>query len=323
MNRRNFHRATIAAAASCVALPQVHAQSREAIKLQVGFAPGGSSDTVARALALRLATVLNQPVIVENRPGAGGRTVLSELKRARPDGQTILLTPGTPFTLSPWIYTGGKLGFDPFKDFVQIAGVAKMDFGVMINLREPAIHDFKSLVEYVKNNPKHATFSSPGPGTVPHFAGQMLAKEMNLPLQHIGYKGTGPAMNDFLGNQFPMMVDTLWVDRHKNKQIKIVAVTGEQRYRDLPDVPTLKELGIPMVVDQYFSVCAPVGLPEAVAKRLGDAIREALKAPEVQETFYAIGQTPTYLNSREVSALQFAQYRYWEKPVKVVGYVPE
>ena len=104
---------------------------------------------------------------------------------------------------------------------------------------------------------------------------------------------------------------------------KTVAVTGERRYRDLPDVPTLKELGIPMVVDQYFSVCAPAGVSGAIVKRLDDGIREALKSREVQEAFYAIGQTPTHLGSREVAALQLAQYRSWEKPVKVVGYVPE
>lgn len=323
MNRRDFHRATMAAAACCLAMPLARAQNRQPIKLQVGFAPGGSTDTVARALAQRLHTLLDQAVIVENRPGAGGRVVLSQLKRAPADGQTILLTPGTPFTLSPWLYPGGKLGYDPVKDFVQIAGVAKMDFGVMINLRNPAITDFKTLIEYVKNNPKDASFASPGPGTVPHFVGQMLAKELNLPLQHIGYKGTGLAMNDFLGGQFPMMVDTLWVDRHKNRQIKIVAVTGERRYRDLPDVPTLKELGIPMVVDQYFSVCAPAGVAGETVKRLSDAIREGLKAREVQEAFYAIGQTPTYLDTREVGALQLAQYRYWEKSVKAVGYVPD
>lgn len=323
MNRREFHLAAMAAAASSLAVPQAHAQNRPTVKLQVGFTPGGATDILARAMATRLAVVLDQPVIVENRPGAGGRTVLTQVRRAPADGLTILLTPGTPFTLSPWLYSRGTLGYDPSKDFVQIAGVATMYFGVMINLREPSIKDFKTLVEYLKANPKHAAFASPGPGTVPHFVGEMLARELKLPLQHIGYKGTGPAMNDFLGNQFPMMVDTLWVDRHKSGQLKIVAVTGERRYRDLPDVPTLKELGVPLAVDQYYSVCAPAGTPEPALRRLDDALRETLKSTEVQDAFYAVGQIPTYISPSEVSAMQLAQYRHWEETVKLVGYVPE
>jgi tripartite-type tricarboxylate transporter receptor subunit TctC len=322
MRRREFHRSAIAAA-FWLAAPQLQAQSRQFIKLQVGFAAGGSSDTVARALAERLASVLSQPVVVENRPGGGGRTVLSELKRAPADGQTILLTPGTPLTLSPWTYPDGKLGYDPFKDFTPIARVANMDFGVMINLRNPAISDFKTLIEYLKANPKDANYASPGTGTVPHFVGQLLAKEFDLNIRHVPYKGTGPAMNDFLGGQFPMMVDTLWVDRHKTKQIKIVAVTGERRYRDLPDVPTLKELGINIVVDQFFSVYAPAGMSPDSTRRLSEGIREALNANDVQEALYAIGQEPAYLGGQELSALQLAQYHYWEKLVIASGYVPE
>jgi tripartite-type tricarboxylate transporter receptor subunit TctC len=322
MKRRDFHRRTIAAA-FWLAAPRAHAQGRQFIKLQVGFAAGGSSDTVARALAERLAGVLGQPVVVENRPGGGGRTVLSELKRAPADGQTILLTPGTPLTLSPWTYSDGQLGYDPFKDFTPIARVANMDFGVMINLRNPAISDFKTLIDYLKVNPRDANYASPGAGTVPHFVGQLLAKQLDLIIEHVPYKGTGPAMTDFLGGRFPMMVDTLWVDRHKTKQIKIVAVTGELRYRDLPDVPTLKELGINMVVNQFFSVYAPAGMPPDSARRLSEGIREALKANEVQDAFYAIGQEPAYLSGQELSALQLAQYRYWEKQVKSSGYVPE
>jgi tripartite-type tricarboxylate transporter receptor subunit TctC len=322
MKRRDFHRSAIAAA-FWLAAPPLHAQNRQFIKLQVGFAAGGSSDSVARALAERLATVLSQPVVVENRPGGGGRTVLTELKRAPADGQTILLTPGTPLTLSPWTYPDGKLGYDPFKDFTPIARVARMDFGVMINLRNPAINDFKTLIDYLKANPKDANYASPGTGTVPHFVGQLLAKELDVMIQHVPYKGTGPAMTDFLGGQFPMMVDTLWVDRHNTKQIKIVAVTGERRYRDLPDVPTLKELGIDMVVDQFFSVYAPAGMPPDSTRRLREGIREALNAKELQETFYTIGQEPAYLGDQELSALQLAQYHYWEKQVKSSGYVPE
>lgn len=320
MKRRDFHRAAIAAAASCVAVPEVRAQDRPPIKLRVGYAPGGSADAVARALAQRLATLLGQPVIVENHAGAGGRIAVQELKRAPADGNTLLFTPAGPFTIWPWIYPASKLGYDPFKDFVQIASVSKMDFGVMINLRNPEISDFKTLIAHVRSSPKDAAFASPGPGTLPHFLGLMLANALNVPLQHVAYKGSGPAMNDLLGGQFPMMVDTLWVDRHKSRQLKIVATTGKRRYRELPDVPTLRELGVDLAADQHFAICAPAGVAPDTVRRLSDAVRDALKAQDLQETLFALGQEPSYLDPRQVAEVQLAQYRYWEKPIKASGY---
>lgn len=323
MKRREFHRTAMAIAATCLAAPQVRSQNRTPLKIQVGFAPGGSADAVARALGVRLAPLLGQAVIVENRPGAGGRIGVTELKRAPADGNTVFLTPAGPFTVWPWLYPGDKLGYDPVKDYVQIASVSKMDFCVMINLRNPEITDFKTLVSYLKRHPNEANFASPGPGTLPHFVGLMLANALHMSLTHISYRGSGPAMNDFLGGQFPMMTDTLWVDRHKSRQLKIVATSGERRYRELPDVPTLKELGVDLVVDQHFALCAPAGVPPDTVRRLSDAVREALKAQDLQDTLYAIGQEPHYLDSQEVTAVQRAQHKYWEKPIKASGYVPD
>jgi tripartite-type tricarboxylate transporter receptor subunit TctC len=324
MDRRDFHRAALATAAFAAAPALTRAQgAAKPIKLMVGFAPGGSSDVVARALGQRLSTVLGQPVIVDNRPGAGGRTVLGALKAAPPDGLHLLLTPGTHLTLSPWLYPPATLGYDPVKDFTPIARVARMDFGVMVRAQPGGIGDWPALLARMKAQPDQANYASPGPGTVPHFIGEMISREVGVPMTHIPYRGTGPAMNDLLGGRFPMMVDTLWVDRHKSGQIKIVAVTGERRYRDLPEVPTLKELGVNIVVDQYFALMGPAGLPAAVAARLGEATREALAAREVQDALYAIGQEPAWLNGKDLSALQAANLAAWEQPVKRSGYVPE
>lgn len=323
MKRRDFNRSVFAAAIGAGAITKLHAQAGQVVKLQIGFAPGGSGDIVARGLAQRLGPILGQTVIVENRPGAGGRLAMSEFKRATPDGSTLLLTNAGPFTTLPWLYSSVKVGFDPFKDFVQVARVAKMDMGIMINLRNPAITDFPTLIQYLKNNPSEANYATPGPGTLPHFVGVMLAETLRLPLRHIAYRGTAPAMNDFLGGQFPMMVDTLWVDRHKHRGLKIVATSGASRYRDLPDVPTLKELGIDLVADSDWCVCAPAAVPAETVKRTSDAIREALKSKELQDLLYGIGMEPAFLDSQQVTALHLAQYKSWEKPIKASGYVPE
>lgn len=325
MHRRHFHHLMISSLACAAAPLEAMAQSTEksVIRLLVGFAPGGTADAVARVMSTHLSRLLNRTVIVENRPGAGGRTVLTELKRARPDGLTLLLTASSPLTLAPWVYSDKQLGYDAIKDFTRVAGVSRMDFGIMSNARFPQITDMKSMIAYMKAGPSNATYASPGTGTAPHFLGLMLGKAIGIDIQHVPYKGSGPAMADFLGGQFPMLVDTLWVERHKAGQLKTLAVTGKKRYRDLPDVPTLKELGINIEVDQYFSIIGPAGMDPAVVDQLNKAARETLGIRTVQDVLYGIGQEPAWVSSADVDALQLSHLRAWERPVKESGYTPD
>ena len=238
MKRRQF----AALAAAAVTAPHVLAQDRTT-KILVGFPPGGSADVIARLLAEKLRVSLSQNVIVDNKPGAGGRVALNEVKRAAPDGQTLILSPSGALVIQPWLYS--NLGYDPIKDFTADLARHHLRLRVTAGPGAPA-GDLKAVLAWMKANPAKANYATSGAGTVPHFAGQLLGQAAGVPLTHVAYKGGAPAAQDLIGGQIPLMVDTAseTLEHHKAGKVRILAVTGEQRSKALPDVPTLKELGI-------------------------------------------------------------------------------
>lgn len=316
MKRRHF----AALAGAALAAPAVLAQDRT-IRIMVGFAPGGSADVIARLLAEKMRVTLGQNVIVDNKPGAAGRLVLGELKRAAPDGQTLVLTPSGATVIAPWIYT---LNYDPVKDFTPVARVVTFDFAVTVGPGAPQ-GDLKTVLAWMKANPSKANYGTSGAGTVPHFAGLMLSQAAGVPLTHVPYKGGAPAAQDLIGGQIPLMVDTAseTIEHHKAGKVRIVAVTGEQRNKSLPDVPTLKEQGIDMAADAFFGLYGPAGMKPEVVNRIDHAVAEALKDPVIQEKIYAFGLVPGYGNAAELAATQVAQLKRWEAPIKASGYKAE
>jgi tripartite-type tricarboxylate transporter receptor subunit TctC len=317
MKRRQF----AALAASSLALPSVFAQERT-MKILVGFPPGGSADVIARLLADKLRVSLGQNVIVENKPGAAGRVVLGELKRAAPDGQTLVLSPSGALVIAPWLYS--NLGYDPVKDFTPVSRVCTFDFAVTAGPGAPA-GDIKSVMAWMKANPSKAQYATSGAGTVPHFAGQLLSQAAGVPLTHVAYRGGAPAAQDLIGGHVPLMVDTAseTIEHHKAGKVRILAVTGEQRNRALPDVPTLKEAGINMAADAFFGLLGPAGLSADVVARIDRAVAEALKAPEVQEKIYSFGLVPNHAPAVELAATQAAHLKRWEQPIKSSGFKAE
>jgi len=255
MKRRHF----AALAAASLAAPAAFAQDRTT-RLLVGFPPGGSVDTIARLLAEKLRASLGQNVIVENRPGAAGRVVLGELRRAAPDGQTLVVSPSGAMVIAPWLYS--NLGYDPLKDFTPVARLTVFDFAITAGPAAPP-GDLRAVLAWMKANPSRAHYATSGAGTVPHFAGQLLAQATGVPLIHVPYKGGAPAAQDLIGGQVPLMIDTAseTLEHHKAGKVRILAVTGEQRTRALPDVPTLKEAGINLAADAYFGLFGPPGMP--------------------------------------------------------------
>ncbi|HYF18856.1 MAG TPA: tripartite tricarboxylate transporter substrate-binding protein, partial [Ramlibacter sp.] len=248
MQRRHF----TALAAASLAAPAALAQDRTT-RIYVGFPPGGSVDVVARLLAEKMRTALGQNVIVDNKPGAGGRVALNELKKAAPDGQTLCLSPSGALVIQPWLFQ--NLGYDPVKDFTPVSRVTTFDFAVTAGPAAPA-GDLRAVLAWMKANPGRANYATSGAGTVPHFAGMMLGQTAGVPLTHVAYRGGAPAAQDLIGGQVPLMVDTAseTLEHHKAGKVRILAVTGEQRSRALPDVPTLKELGINMAADAFFGL---------------------------------------------------------------------
>jgi tripartite-type tricarboxylate transporter receptor subunit TctC len=160
---------------------------------------------------------------------------------------------------------------------------------------------------------------------VPHFAGQLLAQAAGVPMTHVAYKGGAPAAQDLIGGQVPLMVDTAseTIEHHKAGKVRILAVTGEQRTKALPEVPTLKEAGINVAADAFFGLYGPAGLPADVVARLDKAVGEALKQPDVQEKVYSFGLVPNHGSAAELSAIQVAHLKRWEAPIKASGFKAE
>jgi tripartite-type tricarboxylate transporter receptor subunit TctC len=317
MKRRHF----AALAAASLAVPAALAQDRTT-RILVGFPPGGSVDTISRLLAEKLRGSLGGNVIVENRPGAAGRVVLGELRRAAPDGQTLVVSPSGAMVIAPWLYN--NLGYDPLKDFTPVSRLTVFDFAVTAGPSAPP-GDIRAVLAWMKANPGRAHYATSGAGTVPHFAGQLLSQATGVPLIHVPYKGGAPAAQDLIGGQVPIMIDTAseTLEHHKAGKVRILAVTGEQRTRALPDVPTLKEAGINLAADAYFGLFGPPGMPSEVVRRIDAAVAEALRAPDVQERIYGFGLVPSHAPAAELMAMQAAHLKRWEAPIKASGFKPD
>ena len=322
MNRRSLTLAA-ALAASLAATPwAAQAQDKAPMKILVGFPPGGSADVVARLLADKMRVILGQSVIVDNKPGAAGRVALGELKRAAPDGQTIILAPSGAFVILPWLYR--NLGYDPVRDFTPVARASTFDFAVTAGPGAPA-GDLKAILGWMKANPGKANIGNPGAGTVPHFTAVLLGQVAGVEVAHVSYKGGAPALNDLLGGQIPLMVDTALetIEHHRAGKLRIVAMTGEIRAKSLPEVPTLKEQGVNFAADAYFGVYGPPGMSVETTARIANAVSEALRQADVQDKLFSLGLAPSYGNGAALAATQAEQYKRWEAPIKASGFTAE
>lgn len=318
MKRRLFAALALAGA---LASPTVLAQSAP-LKIYVGFPPGGSADQVARLIAQKMAVTMNQPVIVDNKPGAAGRLVLGELKRAAPDGQMLVLSPSGAMVIAPWLYS--NIGYDPIKDFTPISRIVTFDFAVTAGPAAPQ-GDLKSVLAWMKANPGKASYGTSGAGTVPHFAGLMLSQTAGVPITHVAYRGGAPAAQDLIGGQIPLMVDTAseTIEHHKAGKVRILAVTGEKRSRALPDVPTLKEQGVDMAAEAFFGLYGPPGMAPDLVARIDRAVAEALRQQDVQDKIYSLGLVPAHAPSADLAATQASHLKRWEAPIKASGFKAE
>ena len=314
-------RRTLIAAVLALAAGAAPAQDNT-IRLLVGLAPGGANDVAARIVAEKLKDVLGQPVIVENKLGAGQRVALTELKRAAPDGRTLMLATNSPFTIYPHIYA--KLDYDPIKDFTPIAGVMTFEIGVAVGPRTSS-PDFKAWLAWAKAHPGQASYGTPGAGTAPHFLGVALAQATGIEMPQVPYKGGMPAMTDLAGGQLPLLINGLsdMLEMHRAGRIRIVAVTGDKRSADLPDVPTLKELGVPVYSVSVVGIFGPAGMAPDLVQRLNEAITAALASPDVKEKFARSGLVSAPAQPQELAATLAAESKRLAELVRVAGVKPE
>ena len=312
--------AWLLAAALALSCGPALAQLDKPVRLLVGFAPGGSADIAARLLADRLKDDLRQTVTVENKPGAGGRIAAEMLKNAAPDGTTVMLTPIVVPVLAPLVFS--KLPYDPATDFAPVAHVANFQFALSVNAAHPA-KNVQELLAWFKANPSAANYGTPGPGSLPHFFGVMIARSAALDLVHVPYNGGGPLMTAVMGNQVSTGIDTLvdQIELHRNGKVRLLASSGAQRSPLLPDVPTFGESGLKGVEGtSWFAVYAPAKTPDATVRQLNAAINSALAVPELRERFSKLGLEPTGGTPADLSAAMKRETERWAPVVKASGF---
>ena len=279
----------LAALLSVPALTRARAEYPERqITMIVCFPAGGGSDIAARLISTQLGEALGKPVIVENRGGAGGNIGIAAAARAGGDGYTLLVC-SSAFVVNPSLYA--QATYDPFKDFVPVMVIGASP-NVFVVPAQSEIKSIPELIAKAKANPGKLNWTSPGAGTTPYLAGELLKLRTGISMQHIPFPGAGPATTAVLAGQVDAYVANLGsvvalIDADK---VRPIAVTAEQRWRELPDVPTLDELGVKDAVsDTFQAVYAPAGTPQAVVDRLAKELDIILARPDVKEKYVKAG----------------------------------
>lgn len=293
------------------------AQDKPPLKILVGFPPGGSADTLARLVADGLRNDFS-PVTVENRPGAGGRIALTQTRLAKPDGQTVIVLPSGPMVLFPHAYK--KLDYDPVRDFTPISQIARFQFGVVAGPGSQA-RTIQEMVTQAKARPGETSYGTPGLDTLPHFMGVLMEQSAGIQLNHVPFQGGGPANTALLGGHIGYKFDVVseTAELHRAGKVRILAVTGPRRDTQVPEVPTLREAGIPMEATAWFAMYGPAGLAPDTLARIEKAMAGAVRKPEMQERLLKLGYEPIGSTSAELAAAQRADLARWEKPIKATG----
>ena len=256
------------------------------IKIVVPYPAGGGSDVVARLIADKLKDSLGQTVIVENKPGAGGRIGTEYVKGQPADGATMLVVNPALFVVAPLVFA--KLPYDADADFAPVSLITAYQFCVSVPPGSP-IKDVKGLVDWIKKNPNQANYGSPAAGSLPHFFGLMIGKAAGVEMVHSSYNGSGPLVTALIGNQIPIGVDAYDAQSayHPDK-LRILATAGTARKR--PDVPTFKEEGFPEIEGVgWNAIVVPAKTPKPVVDKLSAAIAKALKSPDVVAKIQGLG----------------------------------
>jgi tripartite-type tricarboxylate transporter receptor subunit TctC len=289
------------------------------IKWIVPFAPGGTTDILARTIGEKLTVALGQPVIIENKPGAGGGVGADFTAKAPPDGYTIMGGTISTHAINASLYK--SLPYDPVKDFVPITLIARVPNMLVINPDIPA-KNVAELITLLKANPGKYSFASSGNGTSQHLSGELFKSIAGVDMQHIPYKGSPPALQDVVGGQVAMTFDnitTAW-PLAKGGKLRALAVTTAKRSAIAPDVPTLSESGLTgYEVGSWQGVFAPAGTPAAIVKRLNAEIVKIINMPDVKEKLIGLGAEPVGNTSEEFAALVKTEVAKWAEVVKKSG----
>ncbi len=299
------------------------AQQPKPIHMLVGFPAGGGTDAIARTLAERLKDELGAPVLVENRPGAGGQIAAQALKAAAPDGTTYFISHDHTISILPLVVKNP--GFDPARDFVPVAGFATFVNALALSGGTPA-RSFKEYLGWVKGQGGKSAIGVPAPASVPEFLVRVIGEKYSLDLVAAPYKGSAPMIADMLGNQIPAGIASVpeLVENHKAGKLRVVAVLGGARQSALPDVPTFAELGLAGFEDvPYYGFFAPAGTPQAEIDRFSAALGRVIATPEVKDKLTAWGLTVGLLTQAQLAARERAYSQAWARIIRSSGFQPQ
>ena len=315
----------LTAAASLLASPLLstpawaQAWPQKPVKIIVTFAPGGSSDIVARLLQPGLQEKLGQPVIVDNKPGAGSTIGAAEVARAPADGYTLLLSNTAPISISPFMLD--KLPYDPVKGFTHIGYIGSVPNVFVVHPSVPA-KTMPELVTWIKAQKTPVNYGSGGVGSIGHIVGEMFKGQHNLNMEHVPYKGSGPMHTDLLGGTLQFAVDTLTQNVPFMKEGKLVgiAVTSRTRAQMAPSVPTVGEAGFAkLVAENFLGISAPAGVPREVVDKVHQALSEVLTRPDVLKRLDDMGVTTEKMSQAAFSDFVGKQVSDWAPAVKASG----
>lgn len=324
----NFTRRTLIALAAAMALPGAAlAQANwptKPVRIVVPFAPGGTTDILARVLAPELSKAFGQQFIVDNRGGAGGNIGADHVAKADPDGHTLLMGTVGTHGINKALYS--KLPYDPQKDFAPITLVAGVPNVMVMNAaraKELGINTVPDFIRYAKANPGKLNMASSGNGTSIHLAGELFKAQTGVFMTHIPYRGSGPAVRDLIGGTMDVMYDNLpsAMPHIQAGSLKAFAVTSATRSQALPDIPTVAEAAnLPgFEASSWFGMLAPAGTPPEIVSRLQTEIAKALKLPEINTRLAGLGAIPSGNTPQEFARLIDSEIAKWEPVVKAAG----
>lgn len=314
------------ASTAALTLPlAAQAQNKAPIRLLVGFPPGGATDAITRMVADKLPGLLGQPVIVDNKPGVGGRIAADLMLAAPADGLTFMVAPNATPTFQMLVFRD-QIKWNSLRDFVPVASFASypLGMGVTNNL---GVNNVREFVEWARKNPGKASFGTPGTGGQNHFLGVQLAKAAGIQLEVAPYKGSPPMVTDLVGGHVPSAISLLdgMMAHHRAGKIKMIGVFTKERSPLMPDIPTFAEQGIDVTSGEgWTGMWAKAGTPAAEVQRMEKAIAQVLQMPDVREVLsQRLMVNPVFRNSAQMDALQRAELAHWEPIIKASGFKPE
>jgi tripartite-type tricarboxylate transporter receptor subunit TctC len=304
--------AALIALASVLVAQQAFAQTfpTRSVKFIVPFPAGGINDILTRIIAEKLQVKWNQPIVVENKPGAGGNIGADLAYNAEPDGHTLFLTPPGPLAVNQTLYK--QLSYKP-AEFVPITLVGSVP-NIAIVRKELPVNSLKELIEHIRKNPGKVTFGSQGNGATPHLTGMMFQGMIGASLVHVPYRGETLVLNDMLGGHVDLFFGNIaaGLPQYRDGRVKVLAVADTKRAAQLPDVPTTAEAGLPGLVSTgWFAVVGPPKMPPALQAKIAEVIAEVIKMPDVQARFRTASVEPSGNTPAELSAFIKEEAQRW------------